>query len=351
MLMEKTILIYKNNFTDKFIKYKPIMYNGKIFELYDGHIINPPFFDFIIIEHNELTIDELKMIYNMTKTKGTILFLSKYNNFFKNGVKVNAEFYKKVKDNNDIYIFNNKYRTIEFIIMGTQKGGTTALANNISHHPDIYIDPNPDPFKSEIHFFDIYFQRGIEWYKKHFNYNKKVVGEKTPDLMYLSYTFPYIQSINPYLKIILILRNPIERAISAWKLNKKYFNETRTFEDAVNTELNYESNQNVTFYTAVTQYLQRGLYYKQIQEILKWFSKDNLLILFNDEVKENMEREYNRVYKFLNLKPFKYNYKIVFESDNDNINLDKKLLNKLKKYFKKDIQQLEKFVNKKLDWL
>ena len=64
-----------------------------------------------------------------------------------------------------------------------------------------------------------------------------------------------------------------------------------------------------------------------------------------------MEREYNRVYKFLNLKPFKYNYKLVFESNNDNINLDKKLLSKLKKYFKKDIIQLEKFVDKKLDWL
>jgi len=346
--MIKSILIYKNNFTDKFKKYKPILYNEKIYSLYDGHIVNPPFFDLIIIEHPDLTSDELKMIYNMIKTKGTLVFLNKYNNFFRQSIKVDTIYNKKIKDNNDIYIFNNKYRTIEFIIMGTQKGGTTALANNISHHPDIYIDPNPDPFKSEIHFFDIYFKRGIEWYKKHFDYSKKVVGEKTPDLMYLSYTFPYIQSINPYVKIILILRNPIERAISAWKLNKKYFNETRTFEEAIESELN--SEQNITFYTAMTHYLQRGLYFKQITEILKWFSKDNLLILFNDEVKENMEKEYNRVYKFLNLEPFKYDYKLVFESDKDSINLDKKLLSKLKKYFKKDVQQLEKLVDKKLNW-
>jgi hypothetical protein len=347
--MNNAILIYKNKYSDYFTKYNPIYYNDKIYLLYDGKIINPPFFNLIIIEHQELSIDELKMIYNMVTTNGILVYLNKYNNFFKNGIKVNNIFNKIVKKDNFLYTFP-KYRVIEFIIMGAQKGGTTALANNISHHPDIYIDPNPDPFKSEIHFFDIYFKKGIDWYKKQFDYSKKVVGEKTPDLMYLDYTFPYIQSINPYVKIILILRNPIHRAISAWKLNKKYFNETNTFEEAVELELNTKLNENKTFYTAVSHYLQRGLYYKQIQELLKWFSKDNLLILFNDEVKNNMEREYNRVYKFLNLSPYKHEYKLVFESDSESIEIHKKLLNKLKKYFKKDVRDLEEFVGKKLEW-
>jgi hypothetical protein len=235
--------------------------------------------------------------------------------------------------------------------MGVQKGGTTALASNISNHPDIYIDPNPNPFKSEIHFFDIYFKKGIEWYKNHFDYNKKVVGEKTPDLIYLDYTFPYIQSINPYIKIILILRNPIDRAISAWKLNKKYFNEKRTFEEAIDFELSTKLNENKTFYTANTHYLQRGLYFKQIQELLKWFSKDNILILINEEVKKDMIKEYNRVYKFFNLESYTGNYKMIFESDKDDININKKILNKLKTYFKKDIKDLEKFLNKKLYWI
>jgi hypothetical protein len=348
--MGKTILIYKNQFSNNFQKYNPNYYNGKIYLLYDGKIVNPPFFDLIIIEHPDLSTDELKMIYNMTKTNGIIIFLSKYKIFFNNGIKFNPMFYKKVKEDNRIYVINNKYRVVEFIIMGTQKGGTTALANNISHHPDIYIDPNPNPFKSEIHFFDIYFNKGIDFYKKHFNYNKKIVGEKTPDLMYLTHTFPYIQSVNPYIKIILILRNPIHRAISAWKLNKKYFNETNTFTEAIELELSTKQNENKTFYTGMTHYLQRGLYYKQIQELLKWFSKDNLLILFNDEVKANMEKEYNRVYKFLNLESYTHEYKMVFESDQDRIDIDKKLFTKLKNFFKKDIRDLEKFVGKNLGW-
>ena len=67
-----------------------------------------------------------------------------------------------------------------------------------------YIDNNKDPRKSEIHFFDIYWKKGIDFYKKKFDYSKKIVGEKTPDLMYLTYTFPLIQSVNPYIKIIIV---------------------------------------------------------------------------------------------------------------------------------------------------
>jgi hypothetical protein len=346
----KSLLIYKNNYNTNFDKYNPILYNKKIYLLYDGKVINPPFFDLIIIDHYDLSNDDLKMIYNMIIINGSIIYLDKYNYFFKNGIKYDSNFNQVKKKKNNIFIFNSR-RIIEFIIMGAQKSGTTALSHNISKHPDIYIDSNPDPFKSEIHFFDIYFNKGIEWYKKHFNYKKKVVGEKTPDLMYLDYTFPYIQSINPYIKIIIILRNPIERAYSSWKFTKKYFNEQRTFEEAINYELEFGETQNKTFYTAEIHYLQRGLYYKQIKNLLKWFNKDNLLILINEEVKENMIIEYNRVYNFLNLNSFTTKYEIIFESEKSNKDINKKLNNKLIKYFKKDVRHLEKFLNKKLNWL
>jgi hypothetical protein len=326
------------------------MYNSGIFNLYDGKVINPPFFDLIIINHSNLDDNELKMIYNMTKTNGKIIFLIKYKKIFNDSKKYNENYNQKIKKDNSIYIFNNKYRAVEFIIMGTQKGGTTALATNISKHPDIYIDGNPDPFKSEIHYFDLKFNKGIEWYKKHFNYTKKVVGEKTPDLMYLDYTFPYIQSINPYLKIILILRNPIDRAYSAWNFTTKYFGEKRSFKLAINDELDNKLNENKTFNTAATHYLQRGLYYKQIQKLLKWFSKDNLLILFSDEVKNNMNSEYNKVYKFLNLKLFDTKYTLEFVQNYKN-NIDKDIYLQLKDFYKKDIVKLEKFTNKKLNWL
>ena len=339
----KNIIIYnknqkinKNNHNN-FIHYT----NENLYDLYDARFMNPSFFDNIHIVNDDLSIDDLKMIYNMTNTNGSITFPKKYNFFFKKSGKI-------IKKDNLVYQFQ-KTRVVDFIIMGTQKGGTTALSINISKHPDIYIDNNPDPTKSEIHFFDINWKKGLEWYKRHFNYSKKMVGEKTPELMYLDYTFPLIQSINPYVKIILILRNPMERAYSAWKHAANY-GETRSFEDAINDERNNKLDENKTFSTAIKHYLQRGLYYKQIMNILKWFSKDNLLILINEEVLKDMTTEYNKVYAFLNLSDYASSYKLEYVSSNKR-QIDSETYNSLIDFFKKDVKQLEKLIGRKTNWL
>ena len=217
---------------------------------------------------------------------------------------------------------------------------------------DIYIDNNPNPALSEVHFFDLNWSKGKEWYKKKFNnyYNShKMIGEKTPELMYLDSTFPLIQSINTYVKIIVIIRDPIERAYSAWKHASKY-GETQNFEDAINDELNNKIGENKTFFTAIKHYLQRGLYFQQISNILKWFSKDNLLILINEEVIKDMKTEYNKVYSFLNLNDFNGDYTIEYASDNKS-KINPKTYNSLINFYKKDVKLLEKFLNKKTGWL
>ena len=348
----KNLVIYKedtklnNVFFSNFIHYT----KDKIYDLYDVRFTNPSFFDNIYIYRDDLNIEELQMIYNMVYTNGTITFPDKYKFFFKKNIKnISNNYFIKKKTDNYVYQFN-KNRIIDFIIMGTQKGGTTALAHNIGKHPDIYLDKNEDPAVSEVHFFDINWYRGKEWYKKQFNYSKKMVGEKTPDLMYLDYTFPLIQSLNPYVKIIIILRDPIERAYSAWKHEVKHYGENRTFENSINDELNNRMHDNKTFYTAQKHYLQRGLYYKQIQNILKWFSRDNLLILLDDEVKKNMEYEYNKVYTFLNLKKYAGNYELKYVSENKRV-INNKTYIGLINFFKKDVKLLEKFLNKKTGWL
>jgi hypothetical protein len=250
------------------------------------------------------------------------------------------------KLNNYVYQFP-KTRIVDFIIIGAQKAGTTALSLNIGKHPDIYINNNKNPAFSEVHFFDINFKKGIEWYKKKFNYSKKMVGEKTPELMYLDWTFPLIQAVNPYVKLIIILRNPILRAYSAWKHAKKNFNEIRNFEDSIKDKS--ISSQNKTFYTSQFHYLQRGLYYQQIAELVKWFPRDNLLILIQENVIKNMTREYNKVYNFLNLPEFSGNYELEYVSD-DKSTINPETYKKLIKYYKNDVDNLEKLLSIKIDW-
>jgi len=214
--------ILKNKFKNK---QTFIVDEFELNQIYVGKGINPPFFKKIIILTNQLKMNDLKKIMNMCLINGIVYFPDIYSYFF----KTQKEF-KKL--DNSIYTFP-KYRVVEFIVMGVQRGGTTSLAINISKHPDIYIDPNKEPSLGEVHFFDINWKKGIEWYKSQFDYNYKLVGEKTPSLIYLPSTFPLIQSVNPQVKIILILRNPVERAYSAWKLNKKNGNEHLTFQQAI----------------------------------------------------------------------------------------------------------------------
>lgn len=180
---------------------------------------------------------------------------------------------------------------------------------------------------------------------------KKIKILKNPDLIYLDYTFPLIQSVNPHMKFILFLRNPIDRAYSSWQMiyNNGWTN--KNFEQAIEEELNLRFEEPKTFYTAVFHYLQRGLYWKQLEIFLKWFPAQNLKI-FIIEKYNNHEQIYNEIYSFLNLKipneKITYTIERVGKYSNK---IDPKLQTNLTKFFSQDIQQLEKFLNYSTGWI
>ena len=338
-----SLLIYKDKLpNNKFIHKKMIITNS-ISDVYYSRLKNPPFFKKIYILRDDLDENKLKKICNMCLINGKIYFIPKYSYFF----------YSKnifIKKDNLIYTIPSE-RSVDFIIIGFQRVGSTALAYNLSKHPELYINSNKDPNISEVHFFDINWKRGISWYKKQFNYKFKYVGEKTPDLINLPYTFPLIQSVNPYVKLIISLRNPIERAYSAWKLEqsrcKNY--EIETFEESIEKELKYKKHENKTFYTIIHSFLERGLYYKYISELIKWFPMQNILILFHEDLIENPTQEYNKIFNFLNIKLISLTVNKVHESKNTS-KINPLLYKNLIKYYEKDIEQLEKLLNRKINW-
>lgn len=339
-----SLLIYDNNsqlnndISNNFLKY-----NENINNLYNCKVYNPPFFEKIVILKENLTIDDLKKIYNMCLVNGKIYFKSKYKNFF----NTKKSFIQK--KNNFIYIFPET-RIVEFIIIGAQRSGTTSLSLNLAKHPEIYINNNKDPAISEVHFYDLNWKKGIQWYKKQFNYKYKLVGEKTPSLINLPYTFPLIQSVNPYVKLILVLRNPIYRAYSAWKLNRKNKTETRTFIDAINHELRHKTNIPNTFYTISKKYLQRGLYSNYIKELYRWFPKQNIQILIMEDLSSNVQKEYNKIFRFLNVSVINnINFSIEHQSNNKS-EINKQIYQKLIKYYKQDMKDLEKILKRKIKW-
>lgn len=335
--------------------------SSPIYKIHAGHIYNPPFFNSITILKNT-TIEDIKMSWNMTLDNGTIIIKNTptNNKNIKSHITSHPVFQKYItkitphqicikKPSFLFKIFQfPKYRILDFIIAGTMKGGTTAAITNFTKHPDISM------VKEEIHYFDkkeIY-QKGLSWYKSHFNYNKKLVGDKAPDVMYQTSCLELLQIVNPHIKIILFLRNPIDRAYSHWKMTRDLFRNNLSFEDAIEDELNNRWNENRTYDVAFWRhYVQRGLYYQQITEILKYFPKSNIHILITERVKENMDAEYQSVFKFLDLPPHHDTFVEEFSSKSKDV-IDPKsaIYKKLKIIFEPDVKKLEKFMGSKTGW-
>jgi hypothetical protein len=325
-----------------------------IWKIYYGKIYNPPFFNNIIVLKKKLDDESLQYIWNMIVLNGYILINIKYKDYYSNSLKNNI---RLIKNNNKVLIkknviktyFPKKYRVVDFIIAGSKKGGTTAGISNLSMHPDISM------VKHEISYYSIidHFQKGKKWYMSHFDYRKKRVGDKAPDVMYQDGCLQLLQHTNPHVKIILFLRNPIERAYSDWKMTKERFNNKNSFEYCILDEYKYRMKEpklyNVSFFSS---FIRRGFYYEQIQEILKYFSKENLLILISEKIRKNMDEEYQKIFSFLELPEYHANFVEEFQSLSPDDVLDKK--NKiylfLKKIYEDDVKQLEKFLGYKTEW-
>ena len=197
--------------------------------------------------------------------------------------------YKKIpeKDNPNI----NRNEALDFIVIGVQKGGTSSMIAYLNQHPDVYIYPN------EIHFFDKYYDKGIQWYEKHFESKKRIKGEKTPIYCYDKKSIDRIHSHYPNVKLIMLLREPIQRAYSQWNMcqaRKTHPLKNVPFKKVIQNDLTKKD-----LVIRETDILQRGYYDDQIEYILSKFDRKNLYIGISEEIKANKNAEYAKIFNFL----------------------------------------------------
>jgi len=200
-----------------------------------------------------------------------------------------------------------------FLVCGTMKGGTTSLYYYLKAHPEIYF-----PEKKEIHFFDLNFNRGIEFYKKYFlnvKSNHKAVGEVTPAYMYFKNIPELIHEVLPDVKLIFILRNPVDRAYSHyWHAVTKWGVEYLSFEQAINAEPERISKGSP--YYRYYSYLDRGKYVLQLKRFRKYFSKDQMFILITEELKRDPFGSLKQIFNFLEVDITKYDFTKTFQKHN-----------------------------------
>ncbi|WP_019503570.1 sulfotransferase domain-containing protein [Pleurocapsa sp. PCC 7319] len=198
-----------------------------------------------------------------------------------------------------------------FIIIGAKKCGTTSLFRYLIEHPNIGA-----PSTKEISYFDLNFAKGNIWYRSFFpmslpNLESQtlITGEASASYICHPKAPKRIAKVLPHVKLIALLRDPVDRAYSHYHHTKRIGRENLSFEEAIAQEetrvRQIESggrrpgnNQPQAYnYT----YLSSGLYAEQLQNWLEQFSKQQLLVLNSEDFFRNPPSSFKQVINFLKL--------------------------------------------------
>lgn len=254
-----------------------------------------------------------------------------------------------------IFVEIKSWKGPDFLIIGTQKGGTTSLYKYLIRHPQI-LGAN----YKEIHFFDMNYQNGINWYRRQFpikKTNQELIGEATPLYLYHPLVPSRVFERFPKTKIIILLRNPVDRLISHYFMinkSKNILDLDEVFEKELSAQFalkNLLENKDYEINSLIwDSYLSRGLYFEQIKSWRKFFPSNQILIIFSEDLFKNTCNTVNKVFKFLGLPEYnlKKYYKYLKSSSKKVVKIEDK--QRLNQYYKSSNMQLQKYLGIKLPW-
>jgi len=255
----------------------------------------------------------------------------------------------------------------DFYVIGAAKSGTSSLYEYIIQHPSI----QPAVTK-ETHFFDRYYDRGINWYRvcfpfkshkfivKNLNKKKFITGEATPRYIDHPQAPKRIKELTPNAKFFVLLRNPIDRAYSQYNMNSRGDAETLSFEEAIKQETertqgeykkmeddeNYYSRPYFKY-----SYLERGIYVNKLQRWMKYFSKEQFLVIKSEDMLKKPNETYQQIVKFLNLAPWVLKeYKQYRAASYKKTLMNPETRKQLRDFFKPHNEKLYKFLGKNFEW-
>ena len=197
--------------------------------------------------------------------------------------------------------------TLDFMVIGTQKGGTKALYRFLCRHPEIGMSS-----RKEVHLFDSP-DYSRDWtpeqiderYRPFFEHcsGARIRGEATPIYLFFPEIAGELARYNPELKLIVLLRDPVERAISHYYMEKGRDWERRPLWQALLLEpfrlrrckdpRAHRSAKRVGSYRA------RGLYSRQLRNLYRHFGRDRVLVLRSRDLRDDHDDTLRRVFTFL----------------------------------------------------
>jgi len=220
-----------------------------------------------------------------------------------------------------------------FFIVGAAKCGTTALYQYLSQHPDVHLSPikEPNHFSIDIRIEDLRpetrkrlqllevgkyiegdmrvpmhraFVTDREQYLRLFRFAKdqKAIGEASASYLFSKTAAAEIHEFNPDARIIILLRNPVDRAFSHYQMDQRMAITTGSFEQA----LEEDRKRPVKNWGSASLYLELGYYAEQVRRYLDQFARNQILFLLSDELRGQPQATLNKVCEFLDIAPFTF---------------------------------------------
>ena len=196
-------------------------------------------------------------------------------------------------------------RLPDFLGIGTQKGGTSYLHGLLQQHPHAFL-----AHPKELHFFSLHHGQGLDWYANHFAKAKaeQRCGEITPYYLFHPLTAERIHAAIPDVKLIVLLRDPLERALSQYLHSKRLGLEPLELEAAFAAEEQRLADAEAALNQGEAHrshqqhsYLSRSRYEQQQPRFEALFTPEQLLVLHSEALFERPQRIWEEVLGFLEL--------------------------------------------------
>jgi Sulfotransferase domain len=169
----------------------------------------------------------------------------------------------------------------DFLYIGTSKAGSTWLFNVLASHPDVFLASSKG-----LYYFDAHFDRGEEWYLRHFDRSVEFLSRGEISHSYLSSPEApeRIAHVNPAVRLLVCLREPVDRAFSDYLDLLKNQQYDGSFEQALDD---------------YPRLLDRGRYATHLRRYLQVFPREQLLVQLFDDLKADPQAYADRVLEFL----------------------------------------------------
>ena len=212
-----------------------------------------------------------------------------------------------------------KQRTLPtFLIIGGQRCGTTTLFKALDQHPGV-LGAN---LRKGVHYFDLHYDRPLSWYRSHFPTQRRVqalnrangyapaLGESSPYYLWHPLAVERIAKDLPDIRLIALLRDPVERAYSAHAHERARGFESKPFEQALESETERLAGEEQRILDDPTArstshqhlaYVRRGEYIEQLERVEKLIGRERLLVLDSQDFWSQPELVWPEVTAFLSL--------------------------------------------------